>query len=230
MKIMHQRDNNSSVLHLLRLSSAALPVGAYSYSQGLEYACETGWVSNGDTAAEWINGVLLHGLAALDVPVLLRMYQAWEKQDLQAALHWNEYLLACRESSELRNEDRQTGHSLARLLRNLDIAEAEHCLSDNKPSLALSFSLAACKWNIQVAEAAYAYLWSWLENQIAVAIKLIPIGQTEGQKIISLMIPVVDAAVRIGLQIEDDQIYGSLPGLAVGSALHENQYSRMFQS
>ena len=222
--------SNNSLLQLLRLASPSLPIGAYSYSQGLEYACEAGWVKNTEQVSDWIEGIMLNGMATVDVPLLIRMYQAWEARDQPCALKWSRYLLACRESSELRKEDRQTGHSLARLLCDLGNENAEMCMQSDHASLALSFSLAAHNWNIPIIGTIHAYLWSWLENQVAAAIKLIPIGQTQGQRILSSSISIIEECVQTGLQLEDDQIQGSLPGLAMASALHENQYSRLFQS
>ena len=222
--------NNHALLQLVRLASPSLPIGSYSYSQGLEHACEAGWIKNFDEAEAWLEGVMLNGLARLDIPLLSRMWHAWELADCKAALNWSRYLLACRETSELRKEDRQTGISLARLLRDLSKDAADDCMHNDSASLALSFSLAAHHWNIPLKGCGYAYCWSWLENQVAAAIKLVPLGQTDGQRILGELIPVIEQCVATGLDLEDDQIEGSLPGLALGSAMHENQYSRLFQS
>ena len=227
---MHELVNNQSLLHLVRLASPSLPIGSYSYSQGLEHACEAGGVTNCDEAEAWLRGVMQHGLAQLDIPVLVRMWHAWKNQDTSSAIKWSRYLLASRETSELRKEDRQTGISLARLIRDLGKDSAERCMEHDDASLALSFSLAAYHWEIPVSGCCYAYLWSWLENQVAAAVKLIPLGQTEGQRILGTLIPVIETCVSQGMNLEDEEINGSLPGLALGSALHENQYSRLFQS
>lgn len=221
---------DSALLQLLRLSSPALPIGTYSYSQGLEYACESGVVTNATQAGEWFTGVMRNSLALLDIPLLQRMYMSWEQGNDKTAKEWSCYLLACRETSELRQEDRQTGRSLARLLRDLQVDKAKTCMDLESASLALSFSLAAKEWHVPVREAAFAYLWSWLENQVAAAIKLIPIGQTEGQRIISSSLAVIEECVHTSLDIDDEEISGSLPGLAITSSLHETQYSRLFQS
>ncbi len=227
---MQQLVNNQALLQLVRLASPSLPIGSYSYSQGLEHACEVGWIKNCDEAQAWLEGVMLNGLARLDIPLLSRMWHAWESADAIEALKWSRYLLACRETSELRKEDRQTGISLARLLRDLGNDAADDCMESESASLALSFTLAAHHWNIPLDGCSYAYCWSWLENQVAAAIKLVPLGQTDGQRILGELIPVIEQCVDTGLELEDDHIEGSLPGLALGSAMHENQYSRLFQS
>ena len=227
---MSEKLSNTALLQLLRLCSPSLPIGSYSYSQGLETACDLSLVNNAGEAKDWFEGIMRHGLGKLDVPLLLRMYQAWELKDHDQPVYWSKYLLACRESRELRAEDQQTGRSLARLLRDMDTANADICMDKASSSLALSFSLAAYEWGIPQTETAHAYLWSWLENQVAAAIKLIPIGQTDGQKILSSCMPVIEECVAMGLQVNDDEIYGSLPGFAMLSARHEIQYSRLFQS
>lgn len=221
---------STSLLQLLRLASPSLPVGAYSYSHGMEYACEAHWIGDRESVQDWVSGILQNGMAKLDIPLLARIYQAWDEDDSEQALQWSRYLLACRDTSELRNEDSQTGYALARLLRDLDVKHAALCMDSESSTLALGFSLAASTWNIPLSETAHAYLWSWLENQVAAAVKLIPIGQTDGQRILSNSIMVIEECVAFGLQLEDDAIFGSLPGLALASALHENQYSRLFQS
>ena len=228
--IMQALNSISSILQLVRLASPSLPIGSYSYSQGLEHACEAGWVSNFEEAGQWLEGVMLHGLAMLDIPLLSRMYDAVEKQDMNEALRWSRYLLACRETSELRKEDRQTGLSLARLLRDLGNHDAAKCMEHETASLALSFSLAAHHWQITAKGCCYAYLWSWLENQVAAAVKLVPLGQTDGQRLLDQLIPVIEQCLVLGMELNTEDIEGSLPGLALGSARHENQYSRLFQS
>lgn len=222
--------NNTALLQLLRLTSPALPVGSYSYSQGLEYACEAGWIDDAGSAQSWFNGVMSNGLARLDVPILARIYHACEEEAYDNAISWSRYVLACRETLELREEDKQTGRALGRLLKDLEIKQADLCTQSGHASLVFSFALAAQSWSIPLQQTACGYLWAWLENQVAAAIKLIPLGQTQGQKILSESMPFIESCVNTGLEIEDGEIYGSLPGLALGSALHETQYSRLFQS
>ncbi len=218
------------LLHLLHLASPALPVGAYSYSQGLEYAVEAQWVRDEASALDWIAGLLSHTLAHLDVPVATRLYDAWQRDDVKTVLYWSQFLLANREARELQDEDRNMGLSLARLLNDLGIAEAATwCKADSVCFLTL-FTLAAQRWNVALPDALHGYLWSWAENQVLSAVKLIPLGQTAGQRLLTQLIPRIAQAVDTGLALLDDEIGFSAPGLAVAGALHETQYSRLFRS
>lgn len=217
-------------LNLWRLISPALPVGAYAYSQGLEYAVDTGWVFDEDSASDWIIGLASHSLAALDVPVLKRLYRAWKDKDQPCVQYWCRFLLASRESSELVAEDRQLGMALATLLTDLDVADASCWKNSKDVNFACMFALAAFHWKISVEETAQGYLWAWCENQITAAIKLVPLGQTAGQRILSRVVTVIPDAVEVALNLEDDEIGLLAHGLGIASARHETQYSRLFRS
>ncbi len=225
---MIETQKQSARLRLWQLISPALPVGAYAYSQGLETAIEEGWVSDEQTVSDWIGGVMVHSLIRLDVPILTRFYQAWQQDDSAAVIYWNQLILAMRESAELRQEDLQLGHALSRLLNDLGLTQ--ETLSRQSCSYLSQFSLAAVRWQIPVPEAASGYLWSWCENQVAAAIKLMPLGQTAGQRILGCLIELIDTQVTQGLELNDDEIGSVLPGLAMASAWHETQYSRLFRS
>lgn len=222
--------NSIATLRLWQLISPALPVGAYAYSQGLEYAIEAGWLKTETDVHGWIKGQLQHNLAYLDIPILKRLYQAWSSNDQHAISHWTRYLLVSREAAELKTEDQNLGRALATLLTQLDIAEAEAYTLSEQVAFAAMLALAACRWQISQQEIAQAYLWMWCENQVAAAIKLVPLGQTSGQKMLLGLADVIPDAVETGLKVTDDHIGMSAPGLGIASALHETQYSRLFRS
>ncbi|MFC1665833.1 urease accessory protein UreF [Pseudomonadota bacterium] len=224
------QNNQNAMLQLCRLVSPALPIGAYAYSQGLESACEYSWVHDQDSALHWINGALEHSVSCLDLPLLLQLYSAWQNNCSEDTKLFSQRLLANRETSELRDEDRHLGQALARLLNNLNINEADYWRTSKECCYANMFALAAVKWNIDRADSLAAYAWSWSENQVAAAIKLIPLGQTAGQAILSQLIELIPAYVRRAQLLNDNEIGGSLPGLAIASANHEIQYSRLFRS
>jgi len=226
---MTKRGKRLAQMRLWQLISPALPIGSYAYSQGLEAAVEAGWVHDETSAASWIRGVLTHGLMRVDVPVMQRLYHAWQAEDMQKVHYWNNYILAMREAAELREEDRQQGLALMRLLNDLGVKQA--CFIDREAMSVLSlFSLATVAWQIDLADASHGYLWSWCENQVAAAIKLVPLGQTAGQRILSTLVEVLATQVEPALQLDDEAIGGVLPGLALASAWHETQYSRLFRS
>lgn len=218
------------LLRLLQLASPALPVGAYAYSQGLESAVEAGWVTDETAASEWILGLLGHTLAYLDVPLLARLHGAWRTADRSGVARWTAYLWASRDCAELRAEDRALGVALARLLADLGIDGARSWADAPACTFATLFALAAAAWNISLADAAAGYCWAWCENQVAAAIKLVPLGQTAGQRILSRCAERIPAVVLAGLGVADADIGSSAPALAIASARHETQYSRLFRS
>jgi urease accessory protein len=224
------QDDGAALLRLLQLVSPALPVGAYAYSQGLEYAVDAAWLRDEAAVAEWILGVLELLLGRVDVPVLARLYRAWQVNDEAALTYWSAYLRASRESRELQEEDRHLGMALARLLRDLDMAEAAPWVAHSDTGFAVVFALAATRWRVPLPAAAQGYLWSWVENQVAGAIKLVPLGQTAGLRILPRAGGAIPAVVTRGLAMAEDEIGFVAQRLAMASALHEQQYSRLFRS
>ena len=216
---------------LLQLASPMLPVGAYSYSQGLEWAIETGQVHDRASAEAWISDVLHLGLARFEAPLWWRLYHAWERADYAAVADDNALFVTSRETAELRAETLQMGTSLRRLL--FDIAELDThtraCLSDLDPlGFPTAYTLAARTWSIPAPDALQAYLWGWLENQASVLMKAVPLGQTDGQRLLLRLgadIPVLVQAVA-----HCETLSNFLPGLAIASCRHETQYSRLFRS
>jgi urease accessory protein len=221
---------NPSLLKLMRLTSPSLPIGGYSYSQGLEFAISTEWVHDASTASNWIQGLLKSSLLNLDVPVFKNLYESWQKPVMSRVSYWNKFLSANRDSFELQEEDRQLGKALARLLVNLGLDEAKHFLSPPYGGFLTLYALAAVKWNISLSDAASGFLWMWAENKVLCAMKLIPLGQTDGQKILSAVIETISHVVIQGLNLPDEEIGYTAPGQGIASALHETQYTRLFRS
>ena len=207
-----------SLAKLLQLASPALPVGAYSYSGGLEAAIEAGLVLDAASAERWIGDVLEFSIARMEAPLLLRM--------MKDPGSWNETFLASRETAELRAETVQMGYSLNRLLKDLGVGEVPAA----EPSFPAAFAHAAAHWNIEPAPALQAYLWAWLENQVMAAVKAVPLGQTDGQKILLALGDLLPGFVENAIDVEDQDLGNFVPGLALLSSKHETQYSRLFRS
>lgn len=216
-------------MRLWQLISPTLPVGAYSYSTGLEYAVEQGWVQDADSAADWILGLLQQNLSRQDVPIFLRLHRCFEQRDFQQALDWNRVILALRESAELKQEDLGLGAALLKVLQSLSVPLPE-LGADEALSYITVFAYACAHWQIGAVESVQGYLWAWCENQVAAAVKLVPLGQSAGQKILYRAATSIDAACRTGETCSDHEIGVLSPGLAMASALHETQYSRLFRS
>ena len=216
------------LLRLLWLASPALPIGAYAYSRGLEQAVERGWVHDEPSLERWIAGVMRRQVGCLDAPVMLRVQRAARAHDAAAIATWNELLLAQRESRELALEDTQLGASLARLLRELTGVATE--LVPTRPAHATAFGLAAAHYGIAERAALAAYLFAFAENQITAALKCLSLGQTAGQRLLSRLIQQLDALTDDAWGRSDAALGSFAPGLALASALHETQYTRLFRS
>lgn len=217
-----------ALARLLQLASPALPVGAYSYSQGLEAAVAAEIVHDAGSAAIWIADVLELSVARMDAPLLLRLHTAWREGDANGAVRWNALYLATRESAELRAEAAQMGYSLARLLAELD---AGHGL-DGWPEISYpaAYACAAVRWNVRARDALIGYLWSWLENQVMAAVRIVPLGQSAGQRLLLNLGARIPAVASRAAELDDDSLGNLAPGLALLSARHETQYSRLFRS
>ena len=196
---------------LLQLASPTLPVGAYSYSQGLEAAVEAGIVHDAASAERWIGDVLEFSVGTMEAPLLWKMLNGEDCNDL---------FLASRETAELRAETLQMGASLAKLLKDLDLGEVAGAF----PAV---YAYAARKWDIAPGDALVAYLWSWLENQVMAALKAVPLGQTDGQR---MLLSLGSRLEQIALDSQSRQPSNLAPGLAFLSSRHETQYSRLFRS
>lgn len=217
---------NPALLQLLRLASPSLPIGSFAYSQGLEQAVEQGWVGDEATAADWLLGLLAHMQAGQEAPLFARLYRAWADGDAARAEEWNGRVIALRETAELRAEERDAGASLARLLADLGVIDRGPA-GHGYTSL---FACAAVRWGIALPEAAGALLWTWCQNQVAAAVRLVPLGQTAGQRILARLIDEIPGAVARGLALDDADIGFTAQGLALASARHECQYTRLFLS
>jgi urease accessory protein len=215
---------------LLQLVSPALPVGAYSYSQGLESAIESGTVRDAASARRWIGDVLELSIANLEAPVLLRLVRAWRGGDVAAAARWNGEFVASREAAELRAETLQMGYSLRRLLLELEVPGAHALEAFDELAYPTVFAFAAAAWNVAERDALAAYLFAWIENQGLAAVKTVPLGQTDGQRILLALGDRIPACVDRAIALGDDELASFAPGLAIACARHETQYSRIYRS
>ncbi len=222
-----------ALVRLLQLASPALPIGAYSYSQALEWCVEAGSINDAASAQDWIGDLLQEVHAAGEAPVLWRLCAAAKNGDWDRFEHWHAWFRASRETSELLAETVQMGGSLAKLLADLDLLDEPACaaLTSIAPvTLPAAYALAARAMSINADAALTAYLWSWLENQVLAAIKTVPLGQVGGQKMLLALGGALPAVVARAQTLDDDDVASFAPGLALASARHETQYSRLFRS
>jgi urease accessory protein len=221
------------LIGILHLASPALPIGAYSYSQGLEGAVDAQMVHDAASAQAWIQSGLEHVLATNELPMLAILSREWENGNYSDVSRSNAWFLASRETFELRQETEQMGWSLAQLaltLRWHDEAR-QLALRSLKPiCLPTAFAYAAGALRIDLESCVTAYCFSWIENQVAAALKSIPLGQTAGQKILFAMHTLIPEVVLRALDTRPEEISTFAPHLGILSARHANQYSRLFRS
>jgi len=221
------------LVRLLQLASPTLPIGAYSYSQGLERVVEDGTVRDAATAQAWIGDVLEWVVAPGEAAVAWRLLAAAQRSDWVRFATWNAWFRASRETAELRAETEQTGGSLAKLAADLELldAAARGVLPLLAPiTLPAAFALAARGFAVSGEAALAAYVWSWLENQVLAAVKLVPLGQVAGQRLLTALGARIPQVATTAMTLADDELSTFAPGLALASARHETQYTRLFRS
>jgi urease accessory protein len=219
-----------ALLRLLQLVSPALPIGTFAYSQALEAAVAAGWIADEASAGDWIGGLLACTVGGLDLPVLARLHGAWAAGDQATATAWSRFLIAARASGELQAEERHLGGNLARLLDGLGVAGARPWLTRADATYAAMFALAATHWRIALPDAAHGYAFAWVEAQTSAAVRLVPLGQSAGQRILLALGARIPDVVARALATADDDIGAGAPSHAIASAHHETQYSRLFRS
>jgi urease accessory protein len=222
---------------LLHLASTMLPVGAFSYSQGLEWAVESATVTNRGQAERWIFDCLRWSVGRFEAPLLISAQRAWLAGDDSRAAALNAQLIATRETRELLAETLQMGYSLRQWCSDADALDApwlERVGRLVSPAYPVLFAAVAAAWELDARTTITVYLWTWLENQVGAALKAVPLGQTDGQRILLAAGTVIDAVVQRAIALADAPPRSGwttqCPGLAIASSCHEAQYSRLFRS
>lgn len=220
----------TALAQLLRLGSPMLPVGAYAYSQALEWAAGQAIVADEESALHWICDALHFSVGTLEAPVWVQLYRAWQAGDVEAARRWNDRFIALRETAEFRAETRQMGSALKAVLeatREIDIRALDALEGPVFPSV---FSFAAHGLGVSMREGLLAYLWAWAENQVSAAMKLVPLGQSSGQRILVQLIAFLPEVAGRAVDLPEDALSNFAPALAIASSRHETQYTRLFRS
>lgn len=225
---------NLQLARLLQLASPALPVGAYTYSQGLEWAVESHVIRDEVGAGRWIADLLQHSIGRYEAPLVGKLMAAWESANTGEIARLNTEFLASRESAELRAETAQMGFSLKRLvhdLRDPGLADVTATLATlAETAFPTGWSGIAAVWKIEPEAAITAYLWSWAENQVMAALKAVPLGQASGQRLLAELGRQIPAIAVTALALPEQQWSNFTPAFAIACAKHETQYSRLFRS
>jgi urease accessory protein len=250
-------DGDLARLRLLQLASPALPIGGYTYSQGVEWAVDAGWIRDAGDLERWLDDQLHQSMLSVDLPLLLRMIAAIRGRDPLVLEHWIDCLLAWRETAELRAEESHRGRALADLLAALGVVQRPGAANQRgaaaaSPSIAsdatqanglghewypllvrsqsASFAAAAVSWAIDPQDACLGLAWSWCENLVSAGVKLVPLGQTDGQRVLLRLAERIPLVVATAQGLDDDALGASSPALAISSSGHETQYTRLFRS
>lgn len=223
--------NTASLLSLLQLVSPALPVGAYTYSEGIETLVQAQAMQTAAQLEQWLVQELRYGAIRVEAAVLVRAYDAALNSDLDRLNEWNQWLSALRDTTELRAQSWQMGQSLARLLRDLEPATQDLFNQITEPiNFAISFAVAAAHWQIDLASAVLGYLQSWAANLINAGVRLVPLGQTQGQRLLLNLQPQLAQTSQQVLKLQNDQLECCSWGVSLASMNHETLYSRLFRS
>jgi urease accessory protein len=222
---------DSQLLFILQLASPTLPVGAYSYSEGLETLVENGIITDAPTLKLWLASELGYGAIRLDGGVMVRAWQSAHINDHQMLCHWNLWLSAARETSELRASSWQMGRSLSQLFAKIqpEILPLAHAVG-YPCNYAIAYGMITAQGKINLRVALLTYLQSWLSNLITAAVKLIPLGQTDGQELLLSSQELLQIATGEILALDDEHLGCCSWGLSLSSMQHETQYTRLFRS
>ena len=217
----------------MRLASPSLPVGGFSYSEGLEVAVEHGLVRDEAETLAWLADQLRHALVPSELAVVARAAEAWRHDDLAEIAALNEWQIATREARELRQQSEQMGRSLAQWLRHLDPPEPRLARLETlqpAPSWPVAFALAGVATGAPVRSIALAFAAGWAEAMVQAALKAVPLGQTAGQRMLLKLGTHIPNVVERALKLEPQDWCNFAPGFAIASSRHETQYSRLFRS
>jgi urease accessory protein len=223
----------AALLHLLQLASPSLPIGAYSYSQGLEAALENSSVHDETSARAWLVDMLHRVVTRFEAPIFWRLLHAFTARDAASVTEWTERFIAARDSAEFRAETIQMGYSLAKLVADLKMGD-ETLLrilqAQAEVPLPTALAYAAVALDVPHEVALLGMLFSWAENQVLVCVKSVPLGQVSGQRLLLSLHPELDAAAQRAQQLADHELSNWSPGLSLLSMQHEVQYSRLYRS
>ena len=225
---------SEKLLLLLQLCNSSLPLGAYSYSEGLETLVEEKQIIDSKSLNKWLVNELKYGSIRIELAIVIRSYNCYFKKDLEDLFYWNNWFSASRETSELRQQSWQMGKSLLRLIlsfepENQSLSQVIKSFHD-PCNYAIAFGIITAHWEIKIEDLLLGYIHNWVNNSINVGVKLIPLGQTEGQKLLLNINQEIIKNIKTILSLKDDELSSCSWGLSLASIKHEQLYSRLFRS
>ena len=219
---------------LLAWLSPAYPIGAFSYSHGVEMAVEEGFIRDRATLVAWLESVLLQGTAVVDGALFAAAWRAADAEDWAGFDTITERAAAWRGTSEMALESRQQGGSFLSITRTAwphPALDAAHERLSGELSLAVAVALAAAAHGIAPDRALEGYLHAFTANLISAAVRAVPLGQSDGQIALAALEPAVRRATDAALIVTSlDEVGTATPLLDWCSLAHETQYTRLFRS
>lgn len=217
-------------LRLLQFLSPALPVGAYSYSQGLEWAVEKRWITNEETFEQWVVELIDSTLAKQELPIIRRLYRAFINLDVVAVERWAQIAIAVRDTSELRREEQDRALAYLRVLETITIVDDSWPRDLFFYSPLVSMSYFCAHQHIHEDQLCLAFAHNWLENTLITGVKIIPLGQSSAQRMLFELADRLLEVIAVSSNVTDDEVGISLPAFSMASCGHEQQYSRVYRS
>ncbi len=217
---------------LMTWLSPAYPVGAYSYSHGLEWAVEAARVRDAAGLASWIEDLLVHGAGRSDLIFLAATWRAMAAGDTRALTEVAELAAAFAPSAERRLETLAQGSAfLAATLAAWPRPEIE-ALTQTGREIAYPVAVGACAaaHGLPLAETAQAFAQAFAANIVSAGVRLVPLGQSDGLRVLARLEPLIPQVVAAALGASLDDIGGAAVSADIASMRHETQYTRLFRS
>ncbi len=221
-------------LEILQLVSPALPVGAFSYSEGFEFLAQTNKISNESHIFNWLEAELLRGklrVEAASLSPLMDCLNEWQREKNQKSklivFQWDQWLMASKDSLEIRTQQKQMGKSLLQLLSDLD-----HPLPGKEKNLSwpVAWAWAGVSWSLPKYEVIQGYLYGWISNQISASLRLLPLGPNKVQGVQHKLLPLITKQSEILLNQDPRKIWTGDIGAIMAQQSHAELYSRLFRS
>jgi urease accessory protein len=222
-----------SLLQLMWLASPALPIGGFSYSEGIEAGVDSAYIATFSIANEWLIDQLHLSVARADLAVVAKAIPAWRRNDFARIDELNNWVLQTRETSELRLQTEQMGRSMLDWWRKQPSFHANSQGTQDflkSPTYPIVFALAASYTKASIRDCLMSFAFGWAENMTQAAVRAVPLGQTDGQRILANLAEHIPAAVDAAISLQDGERQAFSPMLAILSSQHETQYSRLFRS
>jgi urease accessory protein len=225
--------DHAALYRLMTWLSPAYPIGAFSYSSGIEWAIEAGDITDAETLRRWLTVMLKRGGGFCDAVFLVHAHRAIAQKNNTTLGEVAELAAAFAPSKERFLETTAQGQAFLVTAREAwPCAALDRLLKiwDGPVALPIAVGVACAGHGVPVAPATHAYLQAFMANLISAGVRLIPLGQTEGQRLIAALEPDIAATAQraLGAQLDDAGTSAFRADLA--SMRHETQYTRLFRS